>query len=460
MCGVVGVYDLGGNAARLTARGLDKLNHRGELGAGIAGYSDAEGKVKEHKDMGLVANVFREDALFEETFGSCRAAIGHTRYATTDEKRQGKVLNLQPLTGDFHGEQICMSHNGDVQFSNDLRRDIEGRGYHFQTTSDTEIILGLLVTSSERDFTAALRAELPKLKGAFSLTILYKDRVIGVRDGNGIRPLCIGRGENFFIIASENCAFETMGASFVRSVQPGEIVVLDQHGLNDTQIIWHPNPRLKLCIFEFIYFARPDSVLEGQSVYLVRKELGRTVIREHPVDADIIVPVPESGKIYHLGMAEESGLPVEEAIFRDRYHPERTFMMPREVDRRALQRYKFSIVGRAIRKKRVVLSEDSVVRASVIPEMVRMMREQGAREVHVRVGAAPIKHPCYFGVDMATSGELIAASLSIEEIRKYIQANSLGYTSIEGMIKATGLPAEHLSLGCFSGDYPVCPFQQ
>lgn len=459
MCGVVGVYASYGNAPYITAQALYKLNHRGELGAGISAYNERQ-EYKDHRGKGLVADVFADENVFEEKFGACNSAIGHNRYATTQEKDQGKLLNLQPMMmGDFHGERFGVSHNGDVELSAHLRRIIESHGYDFQTSSDTEIIVGLLSTSQEKDFLEALRAELPKLIGAFSLTILYKDKVIAVRDGNGIRPLCVGRGENFFIVASENCAFETMGAHFIRSVLPGEALVLSKNGISE-HFIWHANPRLKICVFEFIYFARPDSIIEGQSVYMARKELGRTVIREHPVDADIIVPVPESGNIYDLGMSEESGLPVEHAIFRDRYYPKRTFIEPRGVNRRALQRYKFSIVGRAVRKKRLVVCEDSIVRASVLPEVIMMLREAGAGEVHVRVGAAPVKHPCYFGIDMATYGELIAASFSMDEVRKYLQANTLGYSSIEGMIKAIGLPEENLSFGCFSGEYPVCPFKQ
>ncbi|OGZ17419.1 MAG: hypothetical protein A2Z78_01575, partial [Candidatus Nealsonbacteria bacterium RBG_13_36_15] len=311
-------------------------------------------------------------------------------------------------------------------------------------------------TSKKKEFLEALCDVLPRLRGAFSLVILYRDKVIGVRDKYGIRPLCLGRNEASFIIASESCAFHTLQGRFLFDVKPGEIVVLDKNRI-EKQFIWAENPELRLCIFELIYFARPASIIDGQSVYYYRKKAGEILAKEHPVEADIVMAVPASGGIYDLGFSQASGIPLEIGIDRNRYFANRTFLAERGTDRASLQRIKLHPLRKVVHNKRVVITEDSIIRGSVSPAVVAMLREEGATEVHLRVGSSPICHPCYCGIDMPTHSELIASSLDTEGVRKYIQADSLGYLSIEGMIEASGFKKKDLDLGCFTGRYPVPP---
>jgi amidophosphoribosyltransferase len=448
MCGIFGIVS-NQDVARPISLGLYDLQHRGEQGAGIVIFDG--GEYHSHKREGLVTEVFPEQ-IIEKLRGNF--GIGHTRYSTIgDLKREEMFFNIQPLEGEFQGDSFWVAHNGNLVGLEPLKKEVEEKGYHFRTTSDTEVIVGLISVSLKKDFLEALLEVLPKLRGGFALAILYKDKVIGVRDRYGIRPLCLGRDEASFILASESCAFHTLQGHFLFDIRPGEIIVLDENGIN-TQLIWAENPQLRLCIFELIYFARPDSVIDGQSVYFYRKRAGEILAKEHPVEADIVIAVPASGEIYDLGFSQVSGIPLEKGIFRNRYFSTRTFLTRRGTDRTALQRIKLHPLRKVVHEKRVVVKEDSIIRGNVSPAIVVMLREEGAREVHVRVGSSPIRHPCYFGVDMATYGELIAASLEAEGVRKYIQADSLGYLSLEGMVKASGFKRENLDLGCFIGEYP------
>lgn len=449
MCGIFGIV---GNedVARQISLGLYDLQHRGEQGAGIAVFDGDTYWAS--KGEGLVTQVFPEE-IIREAVGNF--GIGYTRYSTIgDLEREDFFHNIQPLRGRFQGESFWVAHNGNLIDLDVLRKEVEGAGYRFRTTSDTEVIVGLLSVSEKKFFLEALIDILPKLKGAFSLVILNKSQVIGVRDAFGIRPLCIGRNESSFIVASESCAFHTLQGNFLFDVKPGEIIVLDQNGIN-SQFIWADNPQLKICIFEFIYFARPDSVLDGQSVYFYREKAGELLAKEHPVDADVVIAVPASGEIYDLGFSKESGIPLGRGIFRNRYFTIRTFLTHRGTDRAALQRIKLHPLKKVVHGKRVLVTDDSIIRGNVAPPVVAMLREGGATEIHFRVGSAPICFTCHFGVDMATKGELIAASLDVERVRKYIQADTLGYLSMEGMIEASGLKRENLSFGCFTGKYPV-----
>lgn len=451
MCGIFGIVS-NENVARQISLGLYDLQHRGEQGAGMAVFDGDT--YWAHKGEGLVIQVFPEEVIREAVgnFG-----IGYTRYSTIgDLEREDFFHNIQPLRGRFQGESFWVAHNGNLVDLDALRKEAEGAGYRFRTTSDTEVIVGLLSVAKEKDFLEALIDVLPKLKGAFSLVILHKNQVIGVRDMFGIRPLCIGRNESSFIVASESCAFHTLQGNFLFDVKPGEIIVLDQDGIN-SQFIWAGNPQLKLCIVELIYFARPDSVLDGQSVYFYRERAGELLAKEHPVEADVVIAVPTSGEIYDLGLSRESGIPLGRGIFRNRYFATRTFLTRRGTDRAALQRIKLHPLRRVVHDKRVLVTDDSIIRGNVIPSVVAMLREEGAAEVHVRVGSSPICNICYLGMDMATKGELIASSLQAEEVRKYIQADSLGYLSVEGMVEASGFNRENLSLGCFTGEYAVEP---
>lgn len=457
MCGIFGIVS-NKSVAQKIPLGLYDLQHRGEQGAGMA-VSDGK-EIQEHKEAGLVTEIFHEERM-KEISRECKgnSGVGQTLYSTigrAGEEKQPKAY--QPLLGNFHGEVYALCHNGNLVKLDKLRKEAKERGYKFQSeASDTEAIVGLLSTSQEKDFLEALLKVLPRLKGAFALTILFEDKVIGVRDSYGIRPLCLGRDENSFILASEESAFHTIRADSIREIEPGEIIVLGKNGI-EKSFIWAENPQLRICLFEYIYFARPDSRIAGQRVNTYRGNAGREVALEHPVEADIICSVPESGEVYNYGVSQILGIPVDKAIFRNRYFATRTFMASREIDRRSLQRIKFYILREVVHGRRVVITEDSILRGNVAPEIVAMLREAGAIEVHVRVGSSPIRWPCFLGVDLVRRGELVAASLTEEEVgRKIVRADSLGYLSLGGMLRALGLPRENLCLGCFTGEYPVEP---
>jgi len=455
MCGIFGIVSNEDVASKIVF-GLYDLQHRGEQAAGVAGFDGK--KLRYHKEEGLVTEVFNErkrEELFKKLSG--RFGIGHTLYSTIGvggEKKQPRTFH--PLIGEFHGQPFALAHNGNLIKLDELRREAKEKGYHFQSEfSDTEVIVALISVSPEKDFLEALGKVLPRLIGAFSLVILFNDKVIGVRDKYGIRPLCLGRDERSFILASESCAFHTIGADFLREIQPGELIVLGKNGIENS-FIWADNPRPKLCIFELIYFARPDSQLAGRTVNSYRDNAGYKVALEHPVEADIVCSVPESGEIYNYGVSRALNIPVKKAISRNRYFATRTFMSPREIGRRNLQGRKFYILEEAIQGKRVMITEDSIIRGNVAPEIVAMLRQAGASEIHLRVGSSPIRWPCFLGIDIPTKEELIAADLTEEEVgRKIIRADSLGYLSLEGMIKASGLSKEDLCLGCFTGEYPI-----
>ena len=459
MCGIFGIVSNQSVASKIVL-GLYDLQHRGEQACGVV-VSDGI-KFKDHKDTGLITEVFNKkirEELFKKLQGNF--GIGHTLYSTIGkggEEKQPKTF--QPLIGNFHGQPFTISHNGNLVDLDTLRREAEERGYQFQSkVSDTEVIVALLSISPEKDFLEALLRVLPRLKGAFALTILFKDKVIGVRDRHGIRPLCLGRDESSFMLASESCAFFTPGAEFLREVQVGEVIVLGKNGIENS-FVWSENPKLRLCIFEFVYFARPDSRIAGRSVYSYRKNAPEILAKECPVNADIIIGIPESGRIYDIFFSRATGIPLEVGLFRNRYFAERTFLTTRETDRRSLQWIKMHVLREVVHEKRVCCAEDSIVRASVSPEITSMLRKAGAREVHERVFSSPIRWPCFLGIDMATRIELAAADLTVEEIgRKVVHVDSLGYLSLDGMVKASGLPKENLCLGCFIGEYPVEPPQ-
>ncbi|PIZ86983.1 MAG: amidophosphoribosyltransferase [Candidatus Nealsonbacteria bacterium CG_4_10_14_0_2_um_filter_40_15] len=460
MCGIFGIVSNENVAPKITI-GLHGLQHRGEQGAGIA-VSDGVELHKPYRGTGLVTEVFNErnrEEFFKKLLG--RYGIGHTLYSTvgkTGKEKQPKTF--QPLIGEFHGQPFALAHNGNLVRLEGLRKEAEAKGYTFHSeVSDTEVIVALLATSPEKDFLEALQKVLPRLEGAFALTILFKDKVIGVRDRYGIRPLCLGRDTTSFILASEESALNTLGASLVRESQPGELIVLGKNGIEDA-LVWAENPRLRICIFEFIYFARPDSRLAGQRVNSYREKAGWEVATEHPVKADMVCAVPESGEIYNHSIARVLKIPVRKGILRSRYFTTRAFMAAREVDRRALVRKKLFILREVVHGQRVVITEDSIVRGDTSPEVVAMLREAGAAEVHELVGSAPLRWPCFLGIDLATRVELVAAGLTEEEVgRKVVHADSLGYLNLEGMIKASGLPRENLCLGCFIGpeEYPIEP---
>ncbi len=460
MCGIFGIVSNNNDIVWKIALGLYDLQHRGEQGAGIVTF---DGKnIQERKKKGLVTEVFcfndeeKQKEIFQNLSGL--AGIGHTLYSTIGKGKEKKQpQTFQPLIGNFDGQPFALAHNGNLIELEELKKEAKEKGYNFQSeTSDTEVIVALLSTTSEKTFLGALQKTLPRLKGAFALTMLYQDKVIGVRDKYGIRPLCLGRDKSSFMLASESCAFYSQGANYIRDIQPGEILVLGQNGIEDSLIWPAEKPDLRFCIFEYIYFARPDSKLNGQSVYFYRERAGALLAKEHAVRADIVIPVPESGRIYDTAFAEVSGIPLKEGLFRNRYFSGKTFLTPRQTDRSDLQRRKMHPLRKVVHNKSVVVIEDSIIRANVSPEIVAMLREAGTKEVHLRVGSSPIRYPCFLGIDIPTKGELVAANLTPDEIgRRIIQTDSLGYLSLQGMIDASGLAKKNLCLGCFTGEYPL-----
>ena len=380
----------------------------------------------------------------------------HTLYSTIGRSGQQKQpKSIQPRIAEFHGKHFGLSYNGNIYDLSQLREKAKNAGWKFESeVSDTEVILALIATSQKTDFVEALKEILPMLKGAFALVMLYDGKIIGARDRNGIRPLCIGRNDDGFILSSESCAFYPVGARFVRQVRPGEIVVIGDKNIEGA-IKWATDTAYRFCIFEFVYFARPDSILcQGRSAYHYRNKAGITLARESPVKADLIISVPAGGDIFAEAYASESGIPLRQGLFKNRFGT-RTFMLPRGTDRRNAQRVKLHPLSEVIWGKRICLIEDSLVRNNVCPETVAMCFEAGATEVHVRVASAPIITPCYYGIDMSTKEELAAANFSLEAIREQVGADSLAYLSFDDMVRATGLQKENLCLACFDGNYPV-----
>jgi len=443
-CGVFGIHGHP-EAANITYLGLYALQHRGQESCGIVSSTGREHFV--HRSMGLVADVFNESIL-EKLPG--RHAIGHVRYSTAGASQ---LRNAQPFVATTDGGGVALAHNGNLVNAMAIRRELEGRGAIFSTTADSEVIVQLLARSREQSLEERLIDALSRVKGAFSLVMLSQDALIAARDPYGFRPLSLGRLDGGWVAASETCALDLIGATFERDLDPGEVVVI-RRGRLRTLRPFTPVPDERFCIFEHIYFARPDSNLNRQNVYTFRKELGRVLAREHPVAADCVVPVLDSGNTAALGYAEESGIPYEQAMIRNHY-VRRTFIEPAQSIRHFGVKVKHNAVRGLLQGKRVVLVDDSIVRGTTLTKLVTMLRSSGAREVHVRISSPPTTGPCYYGIDTPTRAELIAANKSVEEIRQHIGADSIGYLSIEGLRRAAeGLKGGFCD-GCFSGEYPV-----
>jgi amidophosphoribosyltransferase len=442
-CGIFGIYAPGVDVARITFFGLYALQHRGQESAGIA-TSDGK-KICIHTSMGLVSQAFTEDELAHL---KGHIAIGHTRYSTTGSSRPS---NAQPILVEANSWTIALGHNGNIVNAKFLRDELCHLGYTFATTTDSEIIANLILSSTERTLVDKIRYTMRRLQGAYSLVILTKDKLIGVRDPMGVRPLCLGTIDGGWVIASESCAFGHIGAQFIREIEPGEIVVINKSGVRS---FTENGPRKALCIFEYIYFARPDSVIQGKLLYPARQAMGKILAREYPVDADLVMGVPDSATAAGIGYAAASGIPYCEGLIKNRYVG-RTFIEPDQRLRDLGVKLKFNPLSETIVGKRLVVVDDSIVRGTTTPKVVAMLKRAGAKEVHLRICAPPIRHPCFFGVDMATRWELIAAQKTIPEIRDAIGADSLGYISIDGLIKAVGLPKDIFCLACFTGEYPT-----
>lgn len=444
-CGVFGIYGHGEDVARLTYFALYALQHRGQESSGIAS-SDGQ-TIRLHADMGLVAQVFNEDIL-NRLPGNI--AIGHNRYSTTGSSR---VINAQPIKVPSPSGEIALGHNGNLINASFLRENLQSQGHVFRTSTDSEVIAQLVASAQGKTFVDRIRSTMTRLQGAYSLVIMTENKLFGVRDPLGVRPLCIGTLNGTLVISSESCAINQLGMNVIRDVLPGEIVMIDESGLHS----FPPEvklPESALCVFEYIYFSRPDSVLAGRSLYPARLAMGARLSQEHPVDADIVIGVPDSATAASVGYSRASGIPFAEGLLKSRYVG-RTFIQPNQHLRELGVRLKFSPLPEVLAGKRVVVIDDSIVRGTTTPRIVSLIRKAGAKEVHVRICAPPIRHPCVFGIDMATSKELIAARKSVPEIRDLIGADSLGYLSLDGLIETVGLPKNNLCLACFTGNYPI-----
>ena len=443
-CGIFGIFNHT-EASNLTYLGLYALQHRGQEACGIVSSDGAN--LHAHKEMGLVADVFGNQEIFKKLPG--RAAIGHVRYSTTGSS---VLKNVQPIMVEYSRGAIAVAHNGNIVNAQLVRDELEAYGSIFQTSMDTEIIVHLLATSKSSSLVERLTDALGRIKGAYCLLFLTESRMIAVRDPNGFRPLCLGKLGESYVVASESCALDLIEAEFIREIEPGEMIVVNQSGITSL-FPWkkvEPTP----CIFEFVYFARPDSYIFGKNVYMVRKEMGRQLAREHQVDADIVIAVPDSGVPAAMGYAEASGLAFELGLIRNHYVG-RTFIEPQQSIRHFGVKIKLNPVREVLEGKRVVVIDDSIVRGTTSRKIVKMVRNAGAKEVHMRISSPPTSYPCYYGIDTPNRKELISASHTLDEIRKYITADSLGYLSQEGLLTAVGTESTPFCRACFSGDYPI-----
>ena len=444
-CGVFGIYAPELDVSRLTFFSLFALQHRGQESAGIA-VTDGS-RLDVHKDMGLVSQVFQEEML-QSLPG--KLAIGHVRYSTTGSS---SMRNAQPFARTRNGSFIALAHNGNLVNTDSLRDDLVQNGHIFESTSDTEVIAALLAEHPSHDIREALREVIPRLRGAFSAVLLTKDEVIGFRDPYGVRPLVLGEVEGRYCLASETSGLDIIGAELVREIGPGEICVLRETGYEIEQVM--ARKQEALCVFEFIYFARPDSVMKGQTLYTARSRMGEELAAESPVDADLVIPVPDTGNSAAIGYAARSGITYGEALIKNRYIG-RTFIDPDDQVRRQGIRMKFNPLTSALKGKRLVVVDDSVVRGNTTRALVQVLFDAGAEEVHLRVSSPPIVYPCFYGIDMANQDEFIAFDKTVEQISEELGATSVAYLSLEGLMRATSVPdaVDTFCAACFTGDYP------
>ncbi len=442
-CGVFGVYAPNEDVARLTFFALFALQHRGQESAGIA-TTDRK-NLQRYADMGLVSQVFSEESLSRLTGD---IAIGHNRYSTHGSSR---VSNAQPIIVGEGSNTIALAHNGNIVNAEYLYRELCDAGYTFRTSTDSEVIANLILSSPEQNWVAKIKYAMNRLQGAYSLTIIADHCLFGVRGPLGVRPLCMGSINGGWVLASESCALDHIGANFIREVEPGEIISISGNGVESHQAI---EAKRAHCIFEHIYFARPDSVINGRLLYQARQAMGAGLAEEYTVAADLVMGVPDSATAAGVGYAMRSEVPLGEGLIKNRYVG-RTFIEPHQRIRDLGVKLKFNPLPEILADKRVVVVDDSIVRGTTTPKVVNLLRRAGAKEVHMRICAPPIRYPCFFGVDMATRGELIAAHKTIPEIRDFIGADSLGYLSLDGLIKAVALPRDIFCLACFTGSYPI-----
>jgi len=443
-CGIFGVYAPKEDVARITFFGLYALQHRGQESAGIATSNARTLYLK--TGMGLVSQVFAEDDLsyLPGTF-----AIGHTRYSTTGASR---LDNAQPFRVSGPNGELALGHNGNIVNAADLRHELAQDGIKFTTGSDSEVIAQLLAHAPGADWRERWAFVMRKLNGAYSLAVIMPGAVMMARDPMGNRPLCLGKLDGGWVAASESCAFDHLGATFIREIEPGEVIYIDAEGLQSFKPLGDSEGKA-FCVFEYVYFSRPDSVLNGKLVYPLRINLGRHLAKEHPADADIVIDVPDSSTPAAIGYAQASGIPFIQGLVKNRYVG-RTFIQPDQRLREVGVNVKFNALREVLQDRRVVVVDDSIVRATTTPRVIQMLRKAGAREVHMRVTFPPITHPCFYGVDMGTRWELIAARKKVDEICEHIGADSLGYLSPQGLVEAVAATNEGLCTACFTGEYP------
>lgn len=442
-CGVFGIFG-DPDAAEKTYLGLYALQHRGQESAGIAASNGEE--ITLHRGMGLVWSVFSDPEIMPKLKG--RAAIGHNRYSTTGSST---IVNAQPILIQFKGGQIAAAHNGNLTNSLRLRRLMENKGSIFQTTSDSEIVLHLIARSKKETIEEMVIDALLQIDGAYCMVFLSPSRLIAARDPYGFRPLCLGTCGEAMVVASESCALDIIGAQYLRSVAPGEVLIIDKDGTRSENL--PTRERKAFCIFEHIYFSRPDSIIFGEKVDKARRKLGKKLAEEAPCEADVVIAIPDSANTAALGYSQASGIRFEIGLIRNHYVG-RSFIVPHQKKRNLDVKVKFNPVSGVLRGKRVLVVEDSIVRGTTLKQLVSLIRSAGAVEVHIRVSSPQIISPCYYGIDISSKGELIAAANTVEEIRKYVGANSLQYLSIEGMLGAVGNGMKHCT-ACFTGYYPT-----
>jgi len=445
-CGVFGLYAPGEDVARLTYFGLFALQHRGQESAGIM-VADGH-RVKWYKEMGLVTQIFDERTLSQL---KGHIAIGHTRYSTTGSSI---LRNAQPLHCAWGDGTVAVAHNGNLINTEELRAEMEAQGVPFETTNDSEVIARMIATQQDKSLEDAVAHTMTRLHGAYSVVILTEDALIAIRDPVGNRPLCLGLhdGKNT-VFASETCALNTVGAQFVREVEPGEMIIVDKDGMRERQVV--PVTRRATCMLEFIYFARPDSTMYGRGLHDCRRRMGQALAREHPVEgAHMVMPIPDTGTPAAIGFAEASGIPYGEGVVKNRYI-QRTFIQPDQRMREAGVRMKLMPIKEALAGKRIVMVDDSIVRGTTTGQVVKLLFDAGAAEVHVRITAPPVQFPCFYGIDMANQQDLVAAKHSVEEIRQMIGATSLGYLSLGGVARAIGIHKDKFCRACFDGKYPI-----
>lgn len=446
-CGIIGVFGIP-DAAQLVHLGLYALQHRGQESAGVVASDGRE--IHSVKGLGLTSEAINPADL-RRLDG--HIAVGHVRYSTTGRKR---VQNIQPLVTEYSRNISAIAHNGNLTNARSLREEYQSRGSIFQTSTDSEIVVHLLADPRHRQSDDSLAAALGRLRGAYSLILMDRSTLLAARDPHGFRPLCLGRLDEGYVVASETCAFDLLGAEYLREVEPGEILRFSDEGMKSSHFVPAAERELSRCIFEYIYFARPDSIVFGEPVHRVRVELGRNLARSRPAEADIVSPVPDSGNSAALGYSRESGIPLDTAFVRNHYVG-RTFITPAEESRTSKVRIKLNVVPDVVRGKRVVVVDDSIVRGTTSRARIHTLREAGAKEVHLRISAPPICSPCFYGIDFPLAGELIASDKSVRQIEDFLGVDSLGYQTLDGLAASVPDGRDTYCMACFTGTYPVKP---